>query len=65
MASKQSIEQTPGQDAVELLMADHHRVAKLFAEFDALEEWRQVPMSLRYFGLNTADDSLRLPFPAA
>ncbi len=35
---KTSMEQTPGQDAVELLMADHHRVARLFAEFDALKE---------------------------
>jgi hemerythrin superfamily protein len=35
---KTATEQTSGQDAVELLMADHHRVAKLFAEFDALEE---------------------------
>jgi len=31
-------QQTPGQDAIELLMADHHRVAKLFAEFDALAD---------------------------
>jgi len=40
MASKQktSMEQAPGQDAVELLMADHHRVARLFAEFAALKE---------------------------
>jgi hemerythrin superfamily protein len=35
---KTAVEQTPGQDAVELLMADHRRVAKLFAEFDALKE---------------------------
>jgi len=33
-----AMEQTPPQDAVELLIADHHRVAKLFAEFDALKE---------------------------
>jgi hemerythrin superfamily protein len=32
------MEQTPVQEAVELLMADHHRVAKLFAEFAALKE---------------------------
>jgi len=32
------MEQTPVQDAVELLMADHHRVARLFAEFDALKD---------------------------
>jgi hemerythrin superfamily protein len=40
MDSKQktSMEQAPGQDAVELLMADHHRVARLFAEFAALRE---------------------------
>jgi hypothetical protein len=44
MASKhntpmeQPPDQDPGQDAIELLMADHHRVAKLFAEFDALKE---------------------------
>jgi len=35
---KSAMEQTPAQDAVALLMADHHRVAKLFAEFDALKE---------------------------
>jgi hemerythrin superfamily protein len=35
---KTAMEQTEGQDAVELLMADHHRVAKLFAEFHALKE---------------------------
>jgi len=40
MASKHktAMERAPGQDAVELLMADHHRVARLFAEFDALKE---------------------------
>jgi hemerythrin superfamily protein len=40
MASKHktSMERAPGQDAVDLLMADHHRVARLFAEFDALKE---------------------------
>jgi hemerythrin superfamily protein len=40
MASKHNtaMERAPGQDAVELLMADHHRVAKLFAEFDALKD---------------------------
>jgi hemerythrin superfamily protein len=40
MASKHNtpMEQPPSHDAVELLMADHHRVAKLFAEFDALKE---------------------------
>jgi hemerythrin superfamily protein len=40
MASKHktAMEQAPGEDAVEVLMADHHRVAKLFAEFDALKE---------------------------
>ena len=40
MASKHhtAMETGPGQDAVELLMADHHRVARLFAEFDALKE---------------------------
>jgi hemerythrin superfamily protein len=40
MASKHSTaaEQAPDQDAIELLMADHHRVARLFAEFDALKE---------------------------
>jgi hemerythrin superfamily protein len=32
------MEQTPGQDAVELLTADHHRVARLFAEFYALKD---------------------------
>jgi hemerythrin superfamily protein len=35
---KTAMEQAPGQDAVELLMADHHRVARLFAEFAALKE---------------------------
>jgi len=35
---KTATEQSEGQDAVELLMADHHRVANLFAEFDALKE---------------------------
>jgi hemerythrin superfamily protein len=35
---KKAMEQAPDQDAVELLMADHHRVAKLFAEFNALKE---------------------------
>jgi hemerythrin superfamily protein len=35
---KTAVEQPPGQDAVELLMADHHRVARLFAEFNALKE---------------------------
>jgi hemerythrin superfamily protein len=35
---KTAIEQTPGQDAVALLMADHHRVARLFAEFNAIKE---------------------------
>jgi hemerythrin superfamily protein len=35
---KTAMEQTPGQDAVELLIADHHRIARLFAEFDALKE---------------------------
>jgi len=40
MASKNEmpIDPTPGQDAVELLTADHKRVARLFAEFDALKE---------------------------
>jgi hemerythrin superfamily protein len=33
-----AMDQAPGQDAVDLLMADHHRVAKLFAEFNALKE---------------------------
>jgi hemerythrin-like domain-containing protein len=32
------MEQTSGQDAVELLVADHRGVAKLFAEFNALKE---------------------------
>jgi hemerythrin superfamily protein len=35
---KTAMAQTPGQDAIELLMADHHRVARLFAEFNALKE---------------------------
>jgi hemerythrin superfamily protein len=35
---KTTMEQTPAQDAVELLMADHHRVARLFAQFDAMKE---------------------------
>jgi hemerythrin superfamily protein len=35
---KTAIEPGPGQDAIELLMADHHRVARLFAEFNALKE---------------------------
>jgi hemerythrin superfamily protein len=35
---KTTMERTAGQDAVELLKADHHRVAKLFAEFGALKE---------------------------
>jgi len=35
---KTAMEETPDQDAVDLLMADHHRVAKLFAEFHALKE---------------------------
>jgi hemerythrin superfamily protein len=34
---KTAMEQTPGQDAIELLMADHRRVARLFAEFNALK----------------------------
>jgi hypothetical protein len=33
---KTAMEQAPGRDAIDLLMADHHRVAKLFAEFAAL-----------------------------
>jgi hemerythrin superfamily protein len=32
------LEETTGQDAIELLMADHHRVAKLFAEFATLKD---------------------------
>jgi len=32
------MERNSGQDAVELLIADHHRVARLFAEFDALKK---------------------------
>ncbi len=35
---KMPMQQTPGQDAVDLLIADHRRVARLFAEFDALKE---------------------------
>jgi hemerythrin superfamily protein len=35
---KTAMEQAPAQDAVDLLIADHHRVAKLFAEFKALKE---------------------------
>jgi hemerythrin superfamily protein len=35
---KTAMKQPLGQDAVELLMVDHHRVARLFAEFDALKE---------------------------
>jgi hemerythrin superfamily protein len=31
------MEEAPDQDAIALLMADHRRVAKLFAEFDALK----------------------------
>jgi len=40
MASKHktAMESAPPQDAVDLLIADHHRVARLFAEFDALKE---------------------------
>jgi hemerythrin superfamily protein len=40
MASKHTtaIDPVPDQDAIELLMADHQRVARLFAEFDALKE---------------------------
>jgi hemerythrin superfamily protein len=34
---KTAMEETPGQEAVALLMADHHRVAKLFAQFNALK----------------------------
>ena len=34
---KTVMESTPGQDAVALLMADHHRVARLFAQFNALK----------------------------
>jgi hemerythrin superfamily protein len=34
---KTAMESELGQDAVELLMADHQRVAKLFAEFNALK----------------------------
>jgi len=39
MASKHNkgSERAPDQDAIELLMADHNRVSKLFAEFDALK----------------------------
>ena len=35
---KTTTERVPGQDAIELLMADHKRVAKLFAEFEALKD---------------------------
>jgi hemerythrin superfamily protein len=35
---KPAIERAPGGDAIELLIADHRRVAKLFAEFHALKD---------------------------
>lgn len=35
---KKAVERTSSPDAIELLIADHRRVAKLFAEFNALNE---------------------------